>query len=293
MNDLATTHPHLAAEVSPNSPVKATEVHAKSAKQMLWRCKKGHEWITTPAHRLTKNGDCEFCSGQKVLLGVNDLATTHPDLVADVSPRSPLKATDVTSVSGEPVLWECKRCGHSWICSPLIYLSHQNGKCPRCSKVKRQVGVDLRQAGVDLRSGMPVENTAPTAKKPKGSVGELQLFEFVRAACPPGVKIVRNDRAVIAPYELDVYIPKLRLAFEYNGTACHSNAAIRRRCKNFNSAAEYHYNKVKMCADQGVCLFHVWEKDWRNNPEAVKRFLLAMIERAIHRRLVISANNCG
>lgn len=37
-NDLATTPPQLAAQVSPNSPFKADEVTAGSEKKILWRC---------------------------------------------------------------------------------------------------------------------------------------------------------------------------------------------------------------------------------------------------------------
>lgn len=78
-NDLATTNPGLAKEVSPNSEIKATEVTSGSKKKLLWKCSNGHEWLATVGSRYNGIG-CPYCSNKKVLPGFNDLAITKPRL---------------------------------------------------------------------------------------------------------------------------------------------------------------------------------------------------------------------
>ena len=65
INDLATTNPTLAKEISPNSKIKATEVTISSGKKLLWKCSKGHEWKSTAANR-SKGIGCPRCSGSKM-----------------------------------------------------------------------------------------------------------------------------------------------------------------------------------------------------------------------------------
>lgn len=63
-NDLVTTNPELAKQVSPNSKIKATEVTKGSSKKLLWRCSKGHEWKAIVASRSQGSG-CPYCSVRK------------------------------------------------------------------------------------------------------------------------------------------------------------------------------------------------------------------------------------
>ena len=132
-NDLATTNPELAKEVSPNSKIRAIEVMACSNKKLLWVCSRGHEWESTAAHRSQGRG-CPYCSNRKVLLGFNDLATVNPELARDVSPNSEIKATEVTAGSNKKLLWVCNR-GHEWEAVVLNRSSTGNG-CPYCSNHK-------------------------------------------------------------------------------------------------------------------------------------------------------------
>ena len=52
-------------------------------KKMWWICSKGHSFEATPNGRTCKNQSCPYCSGQKILKGFNDLATTHPLLAKE------------------------------------------------------------------------------------------------------------------------------------------------------------------------------------------------------------------
>ena len=190
-NDLATTDPELAKEVSPNSEIKATEVTIGSKKNLLWSCEKDHEWESTVVHRSEGNG-CPYCSNHKTLTGFNDLATTDPELAKEVSPNSEIKATEVTIGSGKRLLWMCSN-DHEWE-STVANRSSGYG-CPKCS----------------------------------GSKMEENLAGLIKTLLPENITIIRNDRQLIKPYELDILIPELNLAFEFNGDYWHSDKVIRKK----------------------------------------------------------------
>ena len=126
-NDLATTHPEIAAEAHGWDP---TTVVPGSNLNRNWVCKLNHTWITDPNHRTRRGDGCPYCSGNKVLAGFNDLATTHPELAAEADGWDP---TTVTSGSGIKVRWKCANA-HSW--EAVVYSRAVGNKCPFCSNKK-------------------------------------------------------------------------------------------------------------------------------------------------------------
>jgi len=58
---------------------KPSEFFAGSNKKVLWRSSLGHEWDSIIANKAEGSG-CPVRTGQKVLVGLNDLATKYPDL---------------------------------------------------------------------------------------------------------------------------------------------------------------------------------------------------------------------
>ncbi len=129
-NDLATTNPELAAQADGWDP---TTVTAGSNKRVGWKCRDGHKWETVLANRLRGNG-CPVCSGRAVLVGLNDLATTNPELAAQADGWDP---TTLKAGSGKVVDWKCS-LGHKWR-SNIDNRSRGNG-CPVCSGHKVLAG---------------------------------------------------------------------------------------------------------------------------------------------------------
>lgn len=73
-------------------------------------CSKGHEWQAIVKSRNYGAG-CPVCSGHKILIGYNDLATVNPKLALEWHPtkNNNLKPTDVTQSNGKKVWWLCKK----------------------------------------------------------------------------------------------------------------------------------------------------------------------------------------
>lgn len=103
-------------------------------------------------------------------------------------------------------------------------------------------------------------------------------MNFVQSLIPE-YEIVENTREVIAPKELDIYIPVLNLAFEFNGTYWHSDEVISSRTGM--SADEFHKMKSDMCKALGVRLVHVFEKDWTNDKRKMKQEIKSAITSSI------------
>jgi len=122
-NDLQTTNPELAKQAHGWDP---TTITAGSGKKVGWICSSGHIWEAV-MHSRTRGLGCPVCSGQKVLAGFNDLATTHPNLISEVVDWDPL----VVSAGSElKKLWKCK-LGHQWFA--MIISRTRGSGCPYCS----------------------------------------------------------------------------------------------------------------------------------------------------------------
>lgn len=138
-NDLATTHPELAAEWHPtkNGDTKATDVTAGINRNFWWKCDKGHEWKITISNR-TRGETCPICSNHKILKGFNDLATTHPEVVKQWHPtkNGDLQPTEVGAGTSKKAWWICEK-GHEWE-TEIRYKAKLNTGCPCCLKESRK-----------------------------------------------------------------------------------------------------------------------------------------------------------
>ena len=79
--------------------------------------------------------------------------------------------------------------------------------------------------------------------------------------------IISNTRNIIHPMELDIYLPNINLAIEYNGTYWHS---IERGIDK-----EYHLRKSLRCRNKGIRLVHIYEFEYF---EEQKQLLKSLIE---------------
>ncbi len=142
-NDLATTHPELAAQADGWDP---TTINRGSSKKLRWRCSFGHSWTSSTGDRTSGKG-CPVCANRTIQVGFNDLATTNPELASEADGWDP---TTVVGKSGKRVKWKCKS-GHSWMASPA---NRSKGTgCPVCANRTIQVGFnDLATTNPELAS---------------------------------------------------------------------------------------------------------------------------------------------
>lgn len=77
-------------------------------------------------------------------------------------------------------------------------------------------------------------------------------------------ELLNNNRSVISPLELDIYLPDLKLAIEFNGNYWHSEQYV---------SKNYHINKTNLCKEKGIQLIHIFEHQWDNKQSIIKSML--------------------
>jgi hypothetical protein len=105
-----------------------------------------------------------------------------------------------------------------------------------------------------------------------------EILQFIQSITNSNILV--NNRDVINPSELDIYIPELKLAFEINGVYWHSELNGRDK--------SYHINKTNMCAEVGVRLLHIWDWEWIHKKNIVE----SRIQNILGHSTKIYARNC-
>jgi len=133
-------------------------------------------------------------------------------------------------------------------------VDYAHGKCP--VEIRCPTHGSFMQRPNDHLSG----HGCPRCAAVGPSAEEDLLFKRVREIVGPATVIERNVRNVIAPQELDIYIPSMRLALEFNGSYWHNDT---------RRAREYHQQKKLSCIQAGVDLIHVYDFLWRSRSEQI------------------------
>jgi len=92
---------------------------------------------------------------------------------------------------------------------------------------------------------------------------EIELYDFIKNNY--NNKIIRNIKTIITPYELDIYLPDLNLAFEFNGLYWHNE---------LNKPKNYHKIKTDKCLENNIQLIHIYEDDWVYKQDIIKSMIL-------------------
>lgn len=145
--------------------------------------------------------------------------------------------------------WKCKKCGN--IFSHIWNALQQGYLCPICYPRKQ-----------------------PYSKGEKEIVEELKKFNL---------KIIENDRSIIYPKELDIFIPEKNVAIEFNGVYFHS--------ESFNNNPKYHLEKTNLCKEKGIRLVHIFEDEWIYKREIVLERVKNILQ--ISKATKLHARNCS
>jgi hypothetical protein len=128
-----------------------------------------------------------------------------------------------------------------------------------------------------------LKNTAPICRAcypiAINSKIEMEVREFIKSQ---GIIFESNNKGLIKPFEIDIYIPDMKLAFEINGNYFHSEIGG-------DKDKYYHISKSKLCKEKNIKLIHIFEDEWITKRDIVKNKLLQIFEKTIDK---IYARNC-
>jgi hypothetical protein len=301
VNDLTTLRPDLASQWHPtkNGDLTPADFTLGSAVKVWWKCVRDHVWKGDIKDRVTRGYGCPYCSNRRVLVGYNDLATTHPALANQWHPTKNKEFTPqmVTAGSDQPVWWLCEK-NHEW--QAAISLRSSKNGCPTCANKKVLVGYndfethhpEIAKTWHPTKNGdlKPNQFTIGSSKKvwwqcEKNHEWQATISDRRYYGCQMcysqsfvsqpekdlkayleglGLTVETTVKRIIGQ-ELDLYIPDKNIAIEYNGLYWHTEE----QGKDKN----YHYNKWVACKEKGIQLIQIWEDDWKRNPELVKNML--------------------
>ena len=240
----------------------------------------GSFWQTPAAHVFNEQG-CPKCAGRKRNLQdlINEFRVVHGNKY-DYSKVDFKKAHDKVCVV-------CPEHGEFWQ-TPAKHLNGQG--CPKCGKregglkgrlskddfISRAIEmygdkydyskVDYKtshdkveivckrhgsffQRPYDHLNGHGCPKCAIIVSKP-----EEEIYNFVCDIVGKG-RVIRGDRKVLGDgRELDIYIPTMKLAFEYDGLRWHN--------EQYGKDRYYHLTKSELCAAKGVHLIHIFEDEY-------------------------------
>ena len=132
-NDLATVSPDIAAEAYGWDPQTLT---VASGKRKEWRCRMWHNYFMT-VNKRRQGRNCPYCSNQKVLIGYNDLATTHPEIASEAYRWDPKTVSYGTRKKKE---WLCPLPNHNTYTMPVNKRTTRGSGCQICAGQKILIG---------------------------------------------------------------------------------------------------------------------------------------------------------
>ena len=291
-NDLATKFPNIAKEWHPskNGDLKPSNIMPGSSKKVWWICSNGHDFLQSMVLRTTRNAGCPICSGNKVLQGYNDLATTNPEIAKEWHPtkNGDLKPTDVIAGSKRKVWWLCSE-GHEYK-QAIDYRTARGQSCPYCSGHKAWKGLNdfetkypetakewhptkngkLKPSDVTFGSGKKVWWKCPVGHEYQAVIRDRGIGQTNCPICNSQRFTSFGEQSVFyymkkyfsdaknrysdlfdTSMEFDVYIPSKKIAVEYDGAYWHqTDNEYRRELK-----------KYKFCKENKIFLYRVKEQN--------------------------------
>jgi len=110
------------------------------------------------------------------------------------------------------------------------------------------------------------------------SISQIELYNFITNNYSG--EVLLDCKNIINPHEIDIYLPELKIGFEFNGVWWHSE-----KFKNEN----YHLKKYELSNLNNVSLITIWEDDWVTNREICESFVLNKLRKTSNR---IYARKC-
>ena len=304
MSRTVANDPILSVEWSAVNDCDSASVTLGSGLVAHWVCRvdSSHTWDASVVNR-SKGSGCPCCSGRTVDIEAKNLLALFPEIASQLHPDARIDPATLNSNSHLDVPWQCSvNPKHSWLSSPRTRTVLGTG-CPHClNRTRReplsdhaalvaQWGPSNEKSPDEYSAGSQYiaewvcsadEHHAPwraaivdrtrgrgcpsCAAENFASSQEREIADVLTAL---GVTFLSSVRGQIRHgLELDLFLPELNFAIEFNGVYWHSD-----RFKKRN----YHQAKYLACKRAGIALYQVWEDDWNERRDVVIRDLAARL----------------
>lgn len=216
-----------------------------SKEKVLIHCNKcGKDFWMSPNSHISGHG-CPDCSKERPIKEEGKI-----DKLIELYPNYDFSGS-VYKGYEKSVYFTCPN--HGLVHTGYDVLIHGKG-CPKC-----------RQNAVTEAQKLRVDIVCPTYV----SYFKNEIVNFIKQEIPH-LTVIQGEHTILNRKELDIYIPDLKLAFEFDGSFWHSESN--------GKDMHYHYNKSKTCHDKGIRLCHIYEDDYKDKKEIIQ----AKIKHLLH-----------
>lgn len=167
-----------------------------------------------------------------------------------------IKEYQTTIIGCNRIIFKCDKCNENHdIPSETFKWRCRNNltPCPKCSPIK------------------------------EGSNHQYQIYNYIKNLIPEKEIIVNDNSILSGRREIDIYIPKINLAIEYDGIYWHSFGE-----KETKKEKNLHLWKTEECEKQNIHLIHIFETEWINQQMIVK----SRLSNFLGKNKRIYARNC-
>jgi DNA-directed RNA polymerase subunit RPC12/RpoP len=197
-----------------NKNISPSEVYFSTHQKAWWKCSKcKYEWETKINNRAVGKRGCPLCANKVVVEGINDLGTTHPHLAKEwhLSKNDDTTPQKVTFGNGKKVWWTCPN-GHDYQATTNHRTSGTD--CPKCF------------AGTQT------------------SFAEQAVFYYVKKLYSDAIS--RYKAKFLGKMELDIYIPSIKTAIEYDGEAWHKEENTKREELKYRKCKKNYITLIRL-----------------------------------------------
>lgn len=264
--------------------------YENSHKKLIWECENKHIWEAPLCSIQTSKTWCAECNGTKKL--------TLQICIELAKSKNGKCLSDEYFNSNTKMLWECQN-KHQWS-ARYKDIKYKDSWCPICNDTK--LSLDDCHKFADANGGKCISNeyknnyehlewqcknghtwSAAFSNKTwcpecveNTSKAQYFIFEQLKKNFP-NYKIVLNDKKIIKPKELDIYIPSLKIGIEYDGEYWHySDWAIKQK-----NSLEKMKVKEQLCNNAKIKLIRIRENDWIANKDLELNKLINFIKSKI------------
>ena len=253
--------------------------YKKRTNKLKWRCGCGHIWESALANIVTGHW-CRICSIKR---NSNKQKSSISECNLIAKTKNGICVSKEYTNDRIKLLWKCEN-NHTWEATPnnikhgywcsycfgnkKLTLQHcqnlaiiRNGQCLSveyknahtkllwCCKVGHEWWAEYNS----VKYGTWCPKCMSFISKAQNEICELLKLVY-------SFDIILNDTQTIKPYDLDIYIPFLKIAIEYDGEYWHfSDWAIKQGSLNRMK------RKDKICLEKGIKLLRIREKDFLND----------------------------
>lgn len=199
-----------------NQDVDLEKLTVASSQKVWWKCTQcKNSWLAVVSSQtdLNKKHGCPYCSGRFVIKGKTDLESQKPEMLYEWDYlKNSINPNEISCFSGQKVWWICSECGHSW--QQTVANRVSGSGCPKCN----------------------IENV--------NSFCEQAVYYYIKQSFPDAIN---GDNHI--GMELDIYIPSISVAIEYDGEAWH----------NTDKKIQIDERKNKLCIQNNIELIRIRE----------------------------------